>query len=297
MAHLLRLVYPQWQGGDIAGWFDDLSPKEAAQGYILGAQILSLLADSIAPSADTAVVQVATDFALDSAGWRVVQDGIIDKAALLEQTKAALAILEARKPTKILTLGGECAVSVPSFCYLARLYADDVALLWLDAHPNIRLPNDHFYKGYHAMAVTAIIGQGGLREAFGLPCALAPQKVLLMGLHSDEATHYAPRQREFGLTSLSPDEVANDSGEILSWLLKSGVKKVMIHLDLDVLDAGELYAAVGNTGKMSIAQISQIINDVAKEYDVVGLTIAEHLPKVQIKLKRLLQDLPLIKEG
>ncbi|MBD5164413.1 hypothetical protein [Helicobacter sp.] len=107
MAHLLRIVYPQWQGGDIAGWFDDLSPKEAAQGYVLGAQILALLADSIAPC-DTAVVNVATDFALDSVGRRVVQDGIIDKNTLLQQTKNALAILVERKPVRILTLGGDC---------------------------------------------------------------------------------------------------------------------------------------------------------------------------------------------
>lgn len=292
---LLRLVYPQWQGGDIAGWFDDLSPKEAAQGYVLGAQILALLAESIAPC-DTAVVEVASDFALDSAGRRVVQEGIIDKATLVRQTKAALAILESRKPAKILTLGGECAVSVPSFCYLARLYADDVALLWLDAHPDIGLPGDAFYKGYHAMAVSAIIGRGELTQAFGLPAALAPQKVLLVGLHSDEATHYAARQREFGLESLAPEQ-AEDSRNVLQWLDKVGARKVMIHLDLDVLDPKELYTAVGNTGQMSIEQVSQIIQDVAKKYDVVGLSVAEHLPKVQIKLKRLLQGLPLVKES
>lgn len=40
----LRLLYPQWQGGDIAHWFSDLSVREAAQGYYLGAQILNLLA-------------------------------------------------------------------------------------------------------------------------------------------------------------------------------------------------------------------------------------------------------------
>lgn len=294
MAHLLRLVYPQWQGGDIASWFNDLSPKEAAQGYVLGAQILALLADSIAPC-DTAVVNVATDFALDSAGRRVVQDGIIDKAALLQQTKDALAILAERKPAKILTLGGECAVSVPSFCYLASLYADDVAMLWLDAHPDIGLPNDDFYKGYHAMAVSAIIGQGGLTQTFGLPAALAPQKVLLVGLHSDEATHYAARQREFGLESLAPKQ-AEDSKSVMQWLEKVGAKKVVIHLDLDVLDPKELYAAVGNTGQMSIEQVLRIIQDVAQKYDVVGLSVAEHLPQVQIKLKRLLQGLPLVKE-
>lgn len=39
---ILKLVYPQWQGGDIVAFFKDLKPSEAAQGYILGAQILTL---------------------------------------------------------------------------------------------------------------------------------------------------------------------------------------------------------------------------------------------------------------
>lgn len=69
---------------------------------------------------------------------------------------------------------------------------------------------------------------------------------------------------------------------------KNRGKKLLIHLDLDVLDPKELYAAVGNTGKIHIVQVSQVINDVAHKVDVVGLTIAEYLPQVQIKLKRLL---------
>lgn len=70
----------------------------------------------------------------------------------------------------------------------------------------------------------------------------------------------------------------------------------MIHLDLDVLDARELYIAVGNTGQMSLEQVMRVINDIAAQYEVVGLTIAEHLPKAHIKLRRLLENLPLVKE-
>lgn len=32
----LKLVYPQWQGGDIAAFFKDLKPSEAARGYVFG---------------------------------------------------------------------------------------------------------------------------------------------------------------------------------------------------------------------------------------------------------------------
>lgn len=295
---ILRLIYPQWQGGDIAGWFSDLKADEVARGYILGAEILQILSDSISTqyTQNTAVVTIEKDFLQDSAGNRIPKDGIIDKDALMRQSQSAFRILQERKPQKILTLGGECATSVPPFSYLANLYGNEVALVWIDAHPDIGLPNDSFYQGYHAMAVSALLGKGGLKDTFNLQGILDSSKVLLVGLHSKEAEHYEARQKEFGLKSLSPKEVAKDSSKVLEFLRQSGAKKIMIHLDLDVLDANELYVAVGNTGEMKIAEVSRLINDIAKDYEVVGLTIAEHLPKAQIKLKALLESLPLIKE-
>lgn len=62
---ILRLICPQWQGVDIARWFEDLSASEVARGYILGAEILRILTDSIAPQhqQNTAVVTIETFFA------------------------------------------------------------------------------------------------------------------------------------------------------------------------------------------------------------------------------------------
>ena len=85
--------------------------------------------------------------------------------------------------------------------------------------------------------------------------------------------------------------------ELRAWLVKSGAKKALIHLDLDVLDPKELYAAVGNTGILSVANVINAINLISQNAQVVGLSVAEQLPKVQIKLKELLSNLPLIKEG
>ena len=41
----IRLVYPQWQGGDIAHWITEVKdPEQASRGYYLGAQLLNFLA-------------------------------------------------------------------------------------------------------------------------------------------------------------------------------------------------------------------------------------------------------------
>lgn len=117
----LKLIFPQWQGGDIAAWFKDLKPENAAKGYILGAQILNLLADSINENLakNEAIVPISQDFQSQKDGTRLVQDGIIDKNILQTQNLEALRILNERKATRVLTLGGECATSIAPFTYLA----------------------------------------------------------------------------------------------------------------------------------------------------------------------------------
>ncbi|MFR7708229.1 MAG: arginase family protein, partial [Alistipes inops] len=88
---------------------------------------------------------------------RTVQDGVIDRDIIFRQTQAALAMLRAAAPDRIVTLGGECSVSVVPFTYLAARYGGDVAMVWIDAHPDLTWPGD-VYQGYHAMAVAACMG-------------------------------------------------------------------------------------------------------------------------------------------
>ena len=297
----LKLIYPQWQGGDIAGFFRDLEPSIATRGYILGAQILDLLTRDINPNLEknTALVDISTDFKVDSKGARIVQDGIIDKEILRTQHKNALNILHSKNPAKILTLGGECATSIAPFGYLAHKYNAEVAMIWIDAHPDLGVKNDDFYKGYHAMAVSALIGDSSLVQDFALPAHIKPQNVLFIGLHSNEAKHYDSRRIKLGIKAIWGKEFANDEakafGAISAWLKARGAQKVLIHLDLDVLNPRELYVAVGDSGILSVAQVVGAINVVSQNAEVVGLTIAEHLPKAQIKLKEMLKKLPLIK--
>ena len=93
---------------------------------------------------------------------REAVDGVLDRDAILCQMQAALELLERERPDRVVTLGGECSVSVAPFTYLARRYADDMAVVWIDAHPDITLPGDA-YAGFHAMALTACMGRGDAR--------------------------------------------------------------------------------------------------------------------------------------
>lgn len=263
-AKTIRLVYPQWQGGDITRWIPEISdPALVARGYYLGAQLLDFLApDNGQPKF---IVPVNTE-----AKERKAVDGVLDRDDIVSQTKAALDILNIEKPDKIVTLGGECSVSVVPFTYLADKYKDDVAMIWIDAHPDITLPGD-IYTGYHAMAVTACMGLGDKDIVSQLPARISPEKILFVGLRDWERDEIKARQQEYGIKHLSPEDVATDSSAVIDWLKDCKTSRVVVHFDMDVLDPAEIIAAVGVVpGGMKMADVVRVINDIASEKELVG---------------------------
>lgn len=284
----IRLIYPQWQGGIVTHWMPDLPAEDASRGYYLGARLLNMLA----PESSQKTVEVPVSLEI---GERKVEQGVSDRAIIATQTKAALEKLREHHPDKIVTLGGECSTSVVPFTYLAGKYPDDVAVIWMDAHPDINLPHDE-YKGYHAMALTACLGMGDEEIIKMLPAKYDASKALIVGLRSwDDGMQQ--RQKELGIKSVAPDEVAGNSSAILEWLAKTGASKVVIHFDLDVIDPADMIAGVGvEPNGMKTEEVVRVINDIGARYDVVSLTVAEPMPRIAIKLRNMLHQLPLLKD-
>lgn len=285
----IRFIYPQWQGGEISHWISEIKdPELSSRGYYLGAQLLNFLAPDSGQK--TCTVPVSTDLV-----ERKVTDGVMDRDALVAQTKAAMDILKVEKPDKIVTLGGECSTSVVPFTYLADKYKNDVAMIWVDAHPDITLPGD-VYPGYHAMAVTACMGLGDRQIIAELPAKIEPSKILFVGLRDWEREEIKTRQQQYGIKHLTPEEVRDNSDTIKEWLKLCGASKAVIHFDMDVLDPADIIAAVGVVPNgMKLAEVVRVINDIAQEVDVVGLTVAEPMPRVAIRIREMLAQLPLLK--
>ena len=285
----IRLVYPQWQGGNITHWVTEVENSElAARGYYWGAQLLNFLAPHNGQEIFT--VPVKTDIA-----ERKVTDGVMDKDAITAQMEAALCILNVQAPDKIVTLGGECSVSVAPFTYLADRYKGDVAMIWIDAHPDITLPGD-VYAGFHAMAVTACMGIGDREILSVLPAKIDPSRILLVGLRDWERDEIRLRQEQYGIKHVSPAALKENSDAVCGWLKTCGASKVLVHFDMDVLDPAEIVTAVGVVPDgMKIAEVVRVINDIAREKEIVGLTVAEPMPRTAIRIKEMLENLPLLK--
>lgn len=85
------------------------------------------------------------------------------------------------------------------------------------------------------------------------------------------------------------------SSAVIDWLKKCKASRVVVHFDMDVLDPAEIIAAVGVVpGGMKMADVVRVINDIASEKELVGLTVAEPMPRIAIRLKSMLAQLPLL---
>lgn len=287
----IRLIYPQWQGAQIGQhWIPEITDvKEMSQGYVLGSQLLQLLAP---PNPNQEAVTVPVDMTY---GERKMIDGVTDRDIIVQQTRTALDILRVKNPDRIITLGGECSVSVVPFTYLTEKYDNDVAVLWIDAHPDITLPGDT-YSGYHAMTVTALMGKGDKKILSELPATIPSDRILLIGIRDWEREEIKERQKELGIKNLTNADVKDNSDKILSWLRSVGAKHVLIHFDLDVLDPAEIIPAVGIVSDgLKMDEVVRIINDVATTHTLDALTVAEPMPRRAIQMRNMLNGIDMFK--
>jgi arginase len=130
--------------------------------------------------------------------------------------------------------------------------------------------------------------------------------VMFAGLHGASPMETAFIEQH-GLRRAAPEELAISSAPVLDWLRDIGAKRLAIHFDLDVLDPALFHsllfcgpeAAAGTfqgvpVGKMTISQVTRLLQDVGQVASVVGLAITEHMPWDSLALAQMLASLPLV---
>ena len=288
----LRLVWPQWQGAGrdmVARLFPEVPLERARFGYSAGARVLEAILPKHA--GPTEVVPVSHSGVLDVRS----EGGIESRRAILDSLDSALASLGRHDFDRVLTLGGECSVSVAPFSVLVDKYGDDLAVVWIDSHPDVGTPESE-YDGYHAMAVSTLLGYADADVVSKLPAVLDAKRVALAGLHEWTDDDY-PNIDAWGLAAFGPAELRDSSAPLLGWLRQTGASKVAVHFDVDAIDSDELTVGLGRVpGGLTGRQIHRLIEDLSHAADVVGLTTAEFIPRQALALTEILWGLPLLGE-
>jgi arginase len=285
----LRLLFPQWQGAGrdmVAHLTPDIPIEQARRGYATGTAVLQ----AMLPPHDGPTATVPVSSQEDESG---IEGGVESKAVIVKQLGDALAVIADFDASRIVTIGGECSVSVAPFASLAAKYGDDLAVVWVDSHPDVGTPASK-YAGYHAMAVAVLLGHGDPDVIRLLPATVPAAHVALAGLHSWTEDDF-PNAAQWGVATFSPNALRESSQPLLEWLTATGCARLAVHLDVDVVDSDEQYFGLGGEpGGLTSTEVRRLIADLESACDVVGFTIAEYIPRQVMAVQRLLHEMPLL---
>ena len=277
----IRLLYPD----HVSGGLDT---------YYFGANLLQYI---LPQNPNQPVVKV--DIIPPNSKEKTVTNGIYAEEEVLSGIRDAQEKISKQNPDRIITIGGNCMVSLAPFDYLHGKYKN-VGIIWIDAHPDVSTLNDG-YPNAHAMVLGSLLGYGAAQLTRDIKNSLfKPDEIFYIGLQPlhDYQEKYLD---DMGVKYKVQDKTFVTSSEINDFIGR--FDHILIHFDIDVLDEhffhstyfanSELVGDGAGGGKMTIEKLSEILRLITKNTDVVGFTVAEYLPFDEHRLHKMFAEINL----
>ena len=261
------VVVPQWQG----------SGSSRAMRLVDGTD--AILEDL--PSTATRVVPVPLE-AGDEQGTGIARYGSI----LVVRERMRELIGDLTDP--VITIGGDCGVSLAAIEHALEQAEGDLAVVWFDAHPDLNTPTSSPSGVFGGMVLRTLAGDGpeGL-----VPSTVLPRdRIVLAGTRSVD-----PGEQEFmaeaGISPVSVDKLESPKA-LLAAIKATGATSVYLHIDLDVLDPAEITGvSYPIPFGLTATGLIDLIKSVTSKYPLVGATIAQFAPPSP---EEAVDDLPTI---
>ena len=230
---------------------------------------------------------------------KIITNGISGEDEVLSGIEDAQKKIEAEKPDRIITIGGNCLVSLAPFDYLHGIYKN-TGIIWIDAHPDVSTVNDG-YPNAHAMVLGSLLGYGAAQLTAKIKNEkFKSDELLYVGLqpiHNYQETFL----KEIGVKFKIQDQEFLNDEEIKTFIKR--FEYILIHFDIDVLDEHffhstyfanpELVGDGSKGGKMKIDKLNEILKLITENSNVVGFTVAEYLPFDEHKLHKIFSKIKL----
>ena len=286
----LRLLLPQWQGG-----YDE--SEFPGQIYPLGARLLAWLA----PASNVPLIEIPIEPWTGATPTK--EGGVFYRQEILRQIRAARNAIDTYRPDRVITFGGDCLVSQAPFSYLNERYDSNIGIIWIDAHPDITTPKD--FDHAHATVLGNLLGEGEPLMAKEVKKHYQSEQVLLVGVDG-VLSHERDTIDRLKIKTISSKKIIDSSEAVIQWIRDQGFEQIAIHLDLDVLDPTIFHSLLfcnpdvqkhveAERGKTKIEDISRLLQDIAAQTNVAGISFTEYMPWDALNLKKMLAELPFMK--
>ena len=275
----IRLLYPD----HVSGGLDT---------YYFGAHLLQYILPRN-PAQPTVTVDVLPPDHREKS----ITNGIYAEDEVLAGIRDAQKKIAAEEPDRIITIGGNCLVSLAPFDYLHGKY-ENVGIIWIDAHPDVSTVKDG-YPNAHAMVLGSLMGQGAAPLASQMRNPVfKPDEILYIGLQPLHDYQEAFLKRT-GVDYKVQDQAFVTDGEIQAFMAR--FDHILVHFDIDVLDERffhstyfanpELVGDGAGGGKMTMEKLTEVLHLITENSDVVGFTVAEYLPFDEHRLNKMLSGI------
>ena len=261
------VVVPEWQA----------SGSDRAMRLVDGAEAIR----GDLPAASTVTVDIPLE-----AGDELAT-GVARASSLRLVHERTLEVL-AGVPGLAITIGGDCGVSLAAVGHANERAGGDLAVVWLDAHPDLNSPATSPSGCFNGMVLRAICGEGAEGLVPALP--VDPARVILGGTRS-----FDDGEDDFITTHdirvVSADQLATPAA-LLAAIAATGASAVYLHIDVDVLDPAEI-TGVGSPVPFGVTglQLVDLIRTIAGIYAIAGASITEFAPTSP---EAAIDDLPTI---
>ena len=130
-----------------------------------------------------------------------------------------------------------------------------------------------------------------------------PDQILYVGLQ-DIFDYQAEFLNKVGVSYQIQTEKFISSSVIKDFMAR--FDHILVHLDIDVLDAKRFHSTYfanpelsgdgSGSGKMTMAELAEILQLISQNSDVVGFTVAEYLPFDEYALHKALKNVGILME-
>jgi arginase len=183
----------------------------------------------------------------------------------------------------VLVLGGDCA-QVIGLLTGARRYYKNINLLWFDRDADLNTPATTPSGRIDGMVVANIIGKGApeMVRFWGDGAIVREPDVLLFGLErvdpGEQEFLASSPMRHIYLADIQFKGASKAAQQALTQL-HADTREFVVHLDTDVLDAGELPSVnVPGTGGLRFDDARAILQEIVQHKNLLALDIAQYNP-------------------
>lgn len=251
------LHFPIWQG---AG---------APHGYARGAGVLRSIAAQYRP---------VVDISVDNDDFTPLRDKVKGIETLRRHFLRARGALDhALLPA--LTIGGDCVADYMSIAHALERFGDKLAVVWVDAHPDINTPDSSPSGNFHGMMLRALMGEGPGELVSLVSHKLVPRQLFYVGLRPADMDPEEFRIIEAEkIFTLSCGEVSEHGRErLFAAIVAGGFTGIYLHVDSDVMDLADYpQAVVAVPGGIPAAHLMAFLQAIRARFPLYGAALTEY---------------------